>query len=144
MSAPYVTQEEWNAAASQEERGALIGRGVQRAVAELQPRVEAVVADLQTETAVLEQRSNELLFEKLVHEQASLAGSHRGAGKFFVTSVKEAFALRDGVLRPTNGQTLPGDPLVPLTIEAWFAQRKTEADFAYLFEGYTDPPRTAS
>ena len=111
--------------------GQLARDEVARQTADIQPRLDALAgaADVAAQTA--EQRIAELEFDRLVRENAILGHVVPTAAKYFVRDAAELFELRDGILRPRNGQTQPGDPLSPLTFETWLAEhRKTES---YLF-----------
>jgi hypothetical protein len=57
------------------------------------------------------------------------------AVKYLITDARQVFELRDGILSPGNGKTLPDDPLCPLTVEAWLAEMREHE--SYLFAPYT-------
>jgi hypothetical protein len=104
---------------------------VERRTAAIQPRLDALVATADAAMQTAEQRVAELEFDRLVRENAILGHVIPTAAKYFVRDAAELFIIRDGILSPRNGQTLPNDPLSPLTFEAWLQeQRKTEP---YLF-----------
>lgn len=91
--------------------------------------VEATLDAIRADTAAAEQQVAESEFNRVVLHQAVLHGVIASAVRFLVPDVRRLFELRDGILSPRNGETLPGDPLTPLTFEAWLAEQRKELPF---------------
>jgi hypothetical protein len=51
-----------------------------------------------------------------------------------VPDVRKLFDIRDNALKVRNGATMPGDPLTPLTFDAWIAERRKDAPFLFVKE----------
>jgi hypothetical protein len=96
--------------------------------------VEQSIDRIAAERAAAEQRIAELEYEKLVRDVAVRGGVLPKAVDWIVHDVRELFEIRDGALKVRNGETMPGDPLTPLTFEAWLASRRKEAPFLFVKE----------
>jgi hypothetical protein len=104
---------------------------VEEAVAKLNVRVDAMLDDIRADTAEAERGIAEKEFERLVRKNAVLGGVLPQAVDYIVPDVRKLFEVRDNALKVRNGATMPGDPLAPLTIEAWLAERRKEVPFLF-------------
>ena len=101
-------------------------------IAKLQPRVDAAIARLDAEIEQSRRRVAELEFEKLVAQNARLGGVIPSAATLLVPDVAKLFEMREGALVVRNGETMPGDPLMPLTFEAWLEEKRKQLPLLFV------------
>lgn len=109
-----------------------VEEGVAKAMAETP--VDRAIDHIKAETAAAEQRLAELEYEKLVRDVAVRGGVLPQAVHWIVPDVRKLFEIRDNALVVRNGATMPGDPLTPLTFEAWLAEQRKDVPFLFVKE----------
>jgi hypothetical protein len=97
----------------------------------LEERLEKVLARTAANIADTERKLAESEFERLVGENARLGSVIPGAEKFFMADAAKLFELRENALVVRNGETMPGDPLTPLTFQAWLHGKRGEWGFLF-------------
>jgi hypothetical protein len=107
-----------------------VAERVQAAVADLP--IAATTARIESETAAAERRIAELEFEKLVDQNARLGGVIPTAVPLIVSDVRKLFEMRENALVVRNGETMPGDPLTPLTFEVWLQEFRKDHEFLFV------------
>jgi hypothetical protein len=105
---------------------------VNQVVEELLAKPVAKAFDgMNADTERAERRIAELEFEKLVQQNALMGGVLPKAVPYIASSAAALFELRDGMLTVRNGETDPGDPLVPLTFDVWLRELRKEQAFLF-------------
>jgi hypothetical protein len=98
----------------------------------IEGRTDALVVESEVRRSELQRRVDELEFEKVFRDAAIYGQVLPKAVKYLITDARQVFELRDGILSPRDGRTLPGDPLSPLTVDVWLKEIRQKE--SYLFE----------
>jgi hypothetical protein len=93
--------------------------------------VDEAIDQIAADRAAAEQRLAELEYEKLVRDVAVRGGVLPRAVDFIVPDVRKLFEVHGNALTVRNGATMPGDPLPPLTIDAWLLERRKDVPFLF-------------
>lgn len=121
---------EWDENKSLDENvAAMVAESFAKALAETP--VEDGIQNIKAGTADAEQRIAALEYDRLAREVALFGGVLPRAVKHVVRDIQELFDLRDNALVVRNGQTMPGDPLTPLSIEVWLEEQRRLTPFLF-------------
>lgn len=119
-------------ALSEDEQDAWIAARVRKGLEEaLGDQYPDVLEAIHAEREAAERRIAELEFERVVRDTAIYGGVLPRAVNFIIEDARQVFELREGILRPRNGQTDPGDPLTPLQFEVWLKDQRERRSFLF-------------